>query len=140
MKRGDKVWVCQDGKFSRRVEGTITKTRQGHHACVQFIYQDAYGNDSATSFWARLTCRGYGYGVFAGWSDTGRWCDWYTVMKQSDGQCREDERIVAESLLEEAFADFNKRGSNGKHKWGPRRFNLPGITMNYQASFSGTKK
>lgn len=123
MKRGDKVWVCQDGKFNRRVEGEVVKTRQVHHVCVQFTLEVEDGNQLTCSFWARMSPpTSEGYKTYSGWAEhewVGGW-RWYTVMKQSDSQCREDERITAKWKLERAFADFKKRGSNGKHKWNTR--------------------
>lgn len=37
MKRGTKVAVCHDGKWSRMVEGVVVDTRRGHHIKVSFL-------------------------------------------------------------------------------------------------------
>lgn len=37
MKRGQKVAVCYDGKWGRRVPGIVTGTRNGHHIRVRFV-------------------------------------------------------------------------------------------------------
>lgn len=126
MKRGDKVWVCQDGKFGRRVEGTVVRTKQGHHVQVSFSYVDDEENSQEVLFWVRLrSATKYRYKTYAGWADVDVWSPWYTVRKQSDCEGSKVTRIIARWELEEAFADFKKRGSNGKHKWNPKRDTIP---------------
>lgn len=48
MKRGSEVWICYDGKWSRRVPGYVVATRQGHHVLVEFQHED-----QVVQFWAR---------------------------------------------------------------------------------------
>jgi len=45
MKTSKKVAVCYDGKYGRRVEGTIIKQHNGHHIDVEFI---PYASDAVT--------------------------------------------------------------------------------------------
>jgi hypothetical protein len=40
FKRGSKVWVCYDGKWSRRVEGTVVATHRGKAVTVRFQQWD----------------------------------------------------------------------------------------------------
>ena len=36
MKVGKKVFVCHDGKWGRRVVGTVVRQHNGHHITVEF--------------------------------------------------------------------------------------------------------
>lgn len=92
MKRGDKVWVCHDGKWSRRVEGVVVDTRRGHHIKVQFPHPE---DRTSVEFWARKkpairywrtkknSCVSYGksYTYYGGWADIDWWFPWYAVYK-----------------------------------------------------------
>lgn len=95
MKRGDKVFVCHDGKYGRRVVGVVTKTRNGHHIEVEFPNpaDDAGGmvrftarkipsvryrrerNTSPMTVTATLKHRVY----FGGWADIDWFCPWFSV-------------------------------------------------------------
>lgn len=98
MKRGQKVAVCYDGKWGRRVPGIVTGTRNGHHIQVRFVprYTD---DEKEIEAWFRAKKRGRKYGrapkYFGGWvrSDNALMPilfplfgatapgDWYTVHK-----------------------------------------------------------
>ena len=89
MKRGQKVFVCHDGKWGRRVEGEVIQTDNGSRIKVGFMNNDKY-----IEFWARkvstihyrrqnpgscivnMKQRAY----FAGWAEgTDCWFPWFTV-------------------------------------------------------------
>lgn len=95
MKRGDKVAVCHDGKWGRRVLGEVVATRNGHHIKVAFPHPE---NDSVVEFWARKEKpvryqqikqrNGYckiiclkSYTYFGGWADIDWFSPWYSVHK-----------------------------------------------------------
>lgn len=92
MKRGDKVAVCHDGKWSRRIQGEVLETRNGHHLKIRFFHP---GTGALVEFWARKSptvrhrrqklpsCIQYGkrYAYFAGWADIDWFCPWFAVHK-----------------------------------------------------------
>lgn len=93
MKRGTKVWVCHDGKFSRRVEGEVVATRNGHHIKVSFPHPE---DDSPVEFWARRKpavryCRNKPPSCifwdkrpvsWGGWADIDWLFPWYSVWRR----------------------------------------------------------
>ncbi len=48
FKRGNKVFVCDDGKWSRRVVGEIINTHNGHHIQIRFM-----DGEVVSEFWAK---------------------------------------------------------------------------------------
>ena len=88
MKRGDKVWCCHDGKFSRRVEGVVTQQHKGHHITVQFEFDDQLVTLRARRNPA-IRCRQLkGYIMkhkrpvrFSGWADIDYFCPWFSIVK-----------------------------------------------------------
>ena len=85
MKLGDKVAVCHDGKWGRRVAGTVIATRNGHHIKVAFPHPSA---DHIVEFWVRKTSTVHyrltkvkNYSHFTGWADIDWFCPWYSVYK-----------------------------------------------------------
>lgn len=92
MKRGDKVAVCHDGKWGRRVEGEVVATRNGHHVKIRFFHP---GTDAWVEFWARKqpsiryrrqapnSCIQYGkrYAYFGGWADIDWFSPWFAVYR-----------------------------------------------------------
>lgn len=91
MKRGDQVSVCYDGKWGRRVDGTVLATDRGGRILVRFI---PWANDIETpvEHWFRLRRRSTRYGgprkYFAGFVPAqdslmrnlfGAHGDWYEV-------------------------------------------------------------
>lgn len=97
MKRGQKVAVCHDGKYSRAVLGEVVETRKNHHIKVRFPHPET---GLPVEFWARKipTIRyrrvigsKYGdivylkkYAHFAGWADIDWFSPWYSVHKWRD--------------------------------------------------------
>lgn len=51
MKRGQKVWVCYDGKLCRASPGVILKTHRGWRVLVEFI---PYGGEELMQVWFRM--------------------------------------------------------------------------------------
>lgn len=101
MKRGDKVWVCQDGKFSRRVEGVVVQNHHGNRIKVRFVYGqceedteevEAWFGRNTTIRYSRTrdgSCFSYGkrYKRFAGWVvNKGWWCPWFRIVKMKKGE------------------------------------------------------
>lgn len=92
MKLGAKVWVCHDGKYSRRVEGEVVATRRGHHLQIKFFHEDC----GEVLFWARRTpavryLKESGIFIksrrpvsFGGWADIDWFMPWYSVAKWKD--------------------------------------------------------
>lgn len=92
MKRGTKVAVCHDGKWSRRLPGYVVATRQSHHVLVEFQHED-----KVVQFWARkrptvryLKSRSFGcvevvtlkrYAYFGGWAAIDWFRPWFAVHK-----------------------------------------------------------
>jgi hypothetical protein len=76
MKRGNKVAVCHDGKWVRRVVGEVIATRRGHHIKVRFLHPE---NGSPVEFWARKLPKEYS--CFGGWADIDWFYPWYSVRK-----------------------------------------------------------
>lgn len=90
MKRGQKVAVCQDGKWGRAVAGVITKTHNGNRIKVKFSVNTSINNSdnwqvTEVEHWFRASRRSSKYGgmrkLFSGWCDIpGTWCPWYSVI------------------------------------------------------------
>lgn len=90
MKRNQEVAVCHDGKWSRRVKGTVIATRNGHHIKVRFSHPEI---DTTVEFWARKVkkvcyCKVSGRFInfrhpayFAGWADADYFCPYFSVYK-----------------------------------------------------------
>lgn len=94
MKTGQKVAVCHDGKYSRRILGEIVKTRNGHHIKVRFPNPET---GFPVEFWARkipavrykktqerkyvtmIYSKKYAY--FAGWANIDWFSPWYSIEK-----------------------------------------------------------
>ena len=98
MKRGAKVAVCHDGKWSRRVEGVVVGTRRGHHIRVSFHHP---GTDATVEFWARKIpavrhrkerpssryCTTVTFArpaYYGGWADIEWFCPWFSVHPWKD--------------------------------------------------------
>lgn len=92
MKRGTKVAVCHDGKWSRKVEGVVVETRNGHHIKIRFKNLDG----ELIEFWARkrpvirywrkpngsYVITGKRAPSFAGWVEKSEYfCPWFVVYK-----------------------------------------------------------
>ncbi len=89
MKRGQKVAVCQDGKWGRAVVGTVTKTHNGNRILVKFPVTLFLDNEECkvveVEHWLKMNSRCTKYGgarkVFSGWCDIpNAWCPWYLVV------------------------------------------------------------
>ena len=91
MRRGDKVFVCYDGKFSRRVVGEVLATKQTSRIQVRF---KEYTGDAELTHWFRKRSRPkryggrpYYYGAYVPIPDSlmhavyGTPGDWYSVLK-----------------------------------------------------------
>ena len=90
MKRGTKVAVCHDGKWSRMVEGVVVDTRRGHHIKVSFFEPCI---QETVQFWARKVrpiryakksgCMLYlkRYSYYAGWANIDLFFPWFSVSK-----------------------------------------------------------
>lgn len=85
MKVGTQVAVCHDGKWGRRVSGTVVKQRNGHHIQVMFCLP---GEDKPTLFWARRIpaqhgrwSRGHYWG---GWANADYFMPYFSVHKWKD--------------------------------------------------------
>lgn len=91
MKRGDRVYVCYDGKWGRRVVGEVLATKQTSRVQVKF---QEYASDRQLTHWFRRRSRPkrYGgrphyYGGFVPVEDSlmrmayGLPGDWYSVFK-----------------------------------------------------------
>ena len=95
MKLGDKVAVCHDGKWGRRVAGTVVATKNGHHIKVAFPHPS---DGNTVEFWVKKTSTVHyrltkeidelssivylkNYSHFAGWADIDWFCPWYSVYK-----------------------------------------------------------
>lgn len=52
MKRGDKVWVCYDGKYGRRQEGLVLSVTQ-YGALIKFNEWGAENEHSITHFFRK---------------------------------------------------------------------------------------
>lgn len=98
MKRGTKVAVCHDGKYSRRVPGEVVDTHNGHHIKIRFYHPNS---EEPVEFWARKApairyrqdkqvsrylsiIRLKRAAYFVGWADTDSWCPWYAVYRWRD--------------------------------------------------------
>lgn len=95
MKYGQKVAVCHDGKWGRRVQGEVVGTRRGHHIKIRF---NSPVDDKPVEFWARKlptihymrnkpgSCIYYSkrYAYFAGWADIDWFSPWFSVYKWKD--------------------------------------------------------
>lgn len=95
MKRGSKVWVCHDGKWTRKVPGHIVATRQGHHVLVEFQHAD-----EVVQFWARKVAavrylRSHRsncfaamkhYSYFRGWANIDLFRPRFAVYKRRDNR------------------------------------------------------
>lgn len=89
MKNGQKVAVCQDGKWGRAKLGIVTKTRNGHHIKVKFSdWQYPEGKEPElveVEHWFKVHNLESKYGGmrkrFSGWCDTpNAWCPWYSII------------------------------------------------------------
>lgn len=91
MKRGQKVWVCYDGKFSRRVEGEILSVKP-HGILVRF---EEWGSDEVNIITHLFRTRNKNRGKKDYWSYVpvnkslmnmlwGAYGDYYRVMDQRD--------------------------------------------------------
>lgn len=79
MKRGRKVAVCYDGKWSRKRAGVVVATRGGDHIQVAFTPP---GKEHTVTFWAKKISRRPSR--FGGWCDVDCCCPWYSVSKWKD--------------------------------------------------------
>jgi hypothetical protein len=59
MKRGDNVYVCYDGKYSRRVVGTVLATKQTGKVLIEF---PEYAGKSVLQHWFPRRSRQHRYG------------------------------------------------------------------------------
>lgn len=100
MKIGQKIWICHDGKWSRKKEGIVVGTKNGYRIKVKFLE----GDDTDIEFWVRKhpairygyerhhgkhfsTHYGKRYVRYSGWIDdegTSRWCPWHSILKRKD--------------------------------------------------------
>lgn len=97
MKRGQKVMVCHDGKWSRGVEGEVIATRKGHHIKVRFPHPET---EQPVEFWCRKNrpirfmrrnkgrygsiSYSWRYSYFSGWADIDWWMPWYKIVSFRD--------------------------------------------------------
>lgn len=73
MKRGAKVAVCYDGKFSRKMPGEVVDTHNGYRIKVRFqLWEEFPGPFIEVWFPLRMTGRRWGGAPkqFAGWVRT----------------------------------------------------------------------
>jgi hypothetical protein len=86
MKIGKRVFVCHDGKWGRRVVGTVTATRNGHHIKVKFPHPNKEGEPDV-EFWARVIPKNrWNVKHFGGWAECDCWCPWFSVYSYSKSQ------------------------------------------------------
>lgn len=92
MKRGQKVFICHDGKYSRRVDGVVVEQRNGHHIKVRFEspaddsdIEVWFRKDAAIRYLKRSGCISWSKrpARFSGWADIEYFCPWFTVRKWS---------------------------------------------------------
>lgn len=98
MKRGDKVAVCYDGKWGRRVPGTVLATKNGYRILVEFNEYACDEGDAPVQHWFRVRAPERRWGqakMFAGYVKVKRSLmqglfgvpgDYYTVYKWNDAK------------------------------------------------------
>ena len=95
MKLGKTVAVCHDGKYSRRIQGTIIATNKGSKILVRFPHPDPevggdvqawFRKEKAIRHWKKLDNIWYGKrpARFSGWVDVDWFCPWFTVYPWKD--------------------------------------------------------
>lgn len=85
MKIGQKVAVCQDGKWGRAKLGVVTETYNGHQIKVKFSVCTDDGKLMETEHWFKSHNLKSKYGGmrkrFSGWCDIpNAWCPWYSII------------------------------------------------------------
>jgi hypothetical protein len=93
MKVGQKVFVCHDSKWGRRVVGRVVQQHCGHHITVEF---DAAGETVTGKFRVANAIRYRkvrGMSTFLkrrkryeGWLDIDYFCPWFAVYPYSSAQ------------------------------------------------------
>ena len=93
MKTGTKVWVCHDGKWSRRVQGVVQQQHNGHHITVEFPLGEQnvvakFRKDNAIRYRKNKPPSYFIYGKrparYSGWADVDYFAPWFAIYKMKD--------------------------------------------------------
>jgi hypothetical protein len=86
MKFGNKVFVCHDGKWSRRVVGTVVRQHNGHHITVTFDFDGKtqtgkFVKKNPIRYQKRDGCITFMKRPkrYEGWLDIDYFCPWFAV-------------------------------------------------------------
>jgi len=92
MKRGDKVFVCHDGKWGRRIVGVVIKQHNGHHITVQFEMEKGipivtkFRKEPAIHYKRNCGCFFYMKrpAHYSGWANIDYFSPWFAVYKYKE--------------------------------------------------------